>query len=327
MLHLSRVLAGMIAGLAVASAASAAPVFPARPITVQVAYSPGGSTDRQLRVLAELVSQQLGQPIIVENRPGAGGTMAAGTLAMKGPADGYTLAQAPVSVFRLPHLQQVNWDPLRDFTYVTGLSGYLLGVAVRSDSPFKTWQDVADYARAHPGEVSFASVGIGSTQHLGMTELQRQTGLQLNHIPYKGGAETARALLGGEVTINADAISTLTGLGDKARILMIWEPERSPALPNVPTARELGIDLVLQSPYGLVGPKGMPPDVVQKLHAAFSKALDDPRHLELLTTINQTAWHRNPEEYAAYARQAYKDERRLLENAGLEVRPLPEEKK
>ncbi|KRB86978.1 tripartite tricarboxylate transporter substrate binding protein [Noviherbaspirillum sp. Root189] len=294
-----------------------AETFPSRPITIQVAYPAGGSTDREIRVLANLASKELGQPVIVENKSGAGGTLAASTLASTGKPDGYTLAHAPVTVWRMPHMQKVSWDPLRDFTYVTGLSGYLLGVAVRSDSEFKSWNDIVKYARANPGKVSYCSVGIGSTQHLGMAEIERQTGLKFNHIPYKGGSETARALLSGEVMISADAISTLTMLGDKARILMLWEPERYAGLADVPTARELGINLVSQSPYGLVGPKGMPPEVVQKLHRAFDKALNDPQHLEVLKSIHQTLWRKTPEEYAAYAKTAFEKERKSLEQAGL----------
>jgi len=290
--------------------------FPIRPITVRVAYPPGGSTDAEIRLLAELVGKHFGQPVIVENHSGAGGTLAASGIVNMVP-DGYTIAHAPISVFRLPHMQSTTWNPLRDFTYVTGISGYLLGIGVRADSPFKNWQDVADYTRKYPGAVSYASVGVGSTQHLGMTELERQTGLKFNHIPYKGGAETARALVAGEVMIVPDAISTLVGLGEKARILMQWTAQRSPTMPNVPTARELGIDLALESPYGLVGPKGMPRDVVETLADAFSKALDDPRHLKLLESIYQTVWHRTPDEYATYARQTFERERILLHNAGL----------
>lgn len=314
------VMAWMAVSALVVVSPSHAEAFPTRPITIQVAYPAGGSTDRQIRVLAELVSKQLGQPVIVENKPGAGGTIAASSLAATGKPDGYTLAQAPVTLFRMPHMQKVNWDPLRDYTYVTGLSGYVLGIAVPSDSPFKTWNDVVRYARENPGKLSYCSVGIGSTQHLGMSDLERKTGLKLNHIPYKGGAETARAILAGEVMLSADAISTLTSLGDKVRILMVWEPQRYPGLPDVPTARELGIDIVYQSPYGLVGPKGMPREVVNKLHDAFQKALNDPKHIEVLKSIKQTVWQRSPEEYERYAKQAVEQERKLLENAGLLAR-------
>jgi tripartite-type tricarboxylate transporter receptor subunit TctC len=309
------------AAIAVVSASNAGAAFantyPSRPITIQVAYPAGGSTDRQVRLLASLVSKTLGQPIVVENKPGAGGTLAASNLAASGKPDGYTLAQAPVTVFRLPQMHKTNWDPLRDFTYVTGLSGYVLGIAVRADSEFKSWDDVVRYTRANPSKITYCSVGIGSTQHLGMSELQRQTGLQMNHIPYKGGAETARAILAGEVMLAADAISTLTALGDKVRILMVWESERYPGLPDVPTARELGMDVVFQSPYGLVGPKGMPAEVVNKLNDAFQKALQDPQHIELLKTIKQTVWQRSPAEYSSYAKQAFEQERKLLEIAGL----------
>jgi len=309
-----RLLMCLLACIAVNSFAQS--TFPDHPITIRVAYPAGGSTDREIRVLAQLVSKELGQPLIVENHSGASGTLAASGIIRMAP-DGYTLAHAPITIFRMPYMQQTSWDPLRDFTYVAGLSGYMLGIGVRADSNFKTWQDVADFAHKNPGVITYASVGVGSSQHLGMAELERQTGLKFNHIPYKGGAETAKALLAGEVVLNADAISTLTSLGDKARILMLWSPERSPALPGVPTARELGIDLVMESPYGLVGPKGMPNEIVQTLSKAFAKALNDPSHLELLNSIQQTVWHRTPEEYAAYAHKAFEEEHTLLKNVGL----------
>jgi tripartite-type tricarboxylate transporter receptor subunit TctC len=304
-------------GALIGTGSSHAAGFPSRPITIQVAYPAGGTTDREIRVLADLVSKEIGQPVIVENKPGAGGTIAASSLAAAGKADGYTLAQAPVTLFRMPHIQKVAWGPLRDFTYVTGLSGYVLGVAVPAASPFKTWEDVVRYARANPGMVSYCSVGIGSTQHLGMADIEKKTGLKFNHIPYKGGAETTRAILASEVMQSADALSTLTVLGDKVRILMVWEPQRYPELPDVPTARELGIDIVYQSPYGLVGPKGIPRDVVNKLYRIFQKALNDPKHTAVLKSIKQTAWQRSPEEYERYATQAFETERKLLDNAEL----------
>lgn len=301
------------------TAANAAEDFPDHSISIRVAYSAGGSTDRQIRVLSELVSKELGQPVVVENWPGAAGTRAASSLTAGVKPDGYTLAHAPVTVFRLPHMQSTNWDPMEDFTYVTGLSGYILGIGVHVDSPFQTWEDLANYAKEHPGEVTYSSVGIGSTQHLGMTEIEEQTGLSFNHIPYKGGAETAQALLTKEVMFSPDPLSTFGILGDDVRLLMLWEPERHPSLPDVPTAQELGIDLVMQSPYGLIGPKGMDPEVVQKISDAFGAVMEDPKHLEVLDSIKQTIWHLSPEEYQEYAQEAYASEGELIDRIGLKT--------
>lgn len=311
--------AGALALSAIAAVASAADNFPVRPITLQVAFPPGGATDRQLRHLASVASKHLGQTIVVDNKPGAAGTVAASTLALSGKPDGYTLAQAPVGVFRVPHMQQVQWNPVRDFTYVMGLSGYVLGMAVRADSPFRSWEDVVRHARAKPGTVSYSSTGIGGTLHMAMADIESRTGLKFNHIPYKGAAEASLALLGGQVDLQVDALSGFAGsaAAGKTRVLMVFEPERYAGLPNVPTARELGLDAVYQSPYGVVGPKGMAPEVVEKLHQAFKKALQDPEHLQLLKDIHQTVWYRSPADYAAYAKDAYVQEQVLLKQAGL----------
>ena len=291
--------------------------FPSKPITIAVPYSAGGSTDREVRLLSTIASKELGQAVIVDNRTGAAGTLAATAVASTARPDGYTLAVAPVNLFRLPHMQKTTWDPLRDFTYIAGLSGYILGIAVRADSEFKSWADIVKYAKANPGKLAYSSAGVGSSQHLGMVEIEKQLGISLNHIPYKGGPESSRALLAGEITMSADPLAVFTLMGDRVRILMVWEPERNAAFASVPTARELGVNLVSQSPYGLVGPAGMPADVVQKLHKAFDKALGDPQHVALLEMLLQTSWRRTPEEYAAYARDALAAERKSIERAGL----------
>lgn len=310
----------LFAALSFASTgAISASAYPNRPITLQVGFSAGGATDREFRLLASLASKHLGQPIIVENKPGVAGTLAASTLALSGKTDGYTLAQAPVGVFRIPHMQNVEWNPVRDFSYVIGLSGYVLGVAVRADSPFKTWDEVARYARANPGAVTYASTGVGGTLHLAMTDIEKRTGLQFNHVPYKGAADASHALLSGQVMLQVDAVSGFAAQAEagKTRILMVLEPQRYAQLPDVPTARELGLDIVYQSPFGLVGPKGMPPEIVNQLHDSFKKALYDPEHLQLLKQIHQTLWYRSPSDYAAYAKTAFEDEAKLMKQAGL----------
>lgn len=311
-------LAVLMAATAYAGAAKAQS-FPTHPVTLQVAFTAGGPTDRHLRVLASLAAKHLGQPIVVENRPGAGGALAASSLALSGKANGYTIAQAPMSVFRMPYMEKMNWDPIRDFTWIIGLSGYTFGIAVRADSEFKTWADVVRYGRANPERLTYGTPGVGTSTHLLMEDLAQRAGIKVTHVPYKGGAEAERALLAGEVMLNANAISAYIGQieAGKFRVLMLWDAERNAFLPQVPTARELGYDIVYLSPYGLVGPKGMPADVVRTLHDAFKKAMDDPEHAKVLQSIRQTAWYRSPEDYAKFAREAYQSERVLVERAGL----------
>jgi tripartite-type tricarboxylate transporter receptor subunit TctC len=293
--------------------------YPNRAIALSIAFSAGGATDRQIRLLARLASATLMQPIVVDNKPGAAGSRAAAMLVGVGRPDGYAIAQGPVGLFRVPHMQRVGWDPLRDFTYIIGISGYVLGVAVRADSPFRSWYDVERHARAHPGDVTFASTGAGGTPHLAMEEMALRADLKMTHVPFRGAAESTLALLGGQVMLQTDAVSAIAPLleAGQARMLLVWERERYPEYPDVPTAREFGLDLVYQSPYGLVGPRDMPPVAVSRLHDAFKQALEAPEHVAMLREMKQTNWYQSPENYAAYARRAWEDERKLLANVGL----------
>lgn len=304
---------------ALLSLAATAQTFPTHPVTLLVPWPPGGPTDWHLRVLARLAAKHLGQPIVVENRPGAGGALAAGSLALSGKANAYTIAQAPMTVFRIPYMEKVNWDPVRDLTWIIGLSGYTLGVAVRADSEFKTWADLLSYARANPEKLTYATSGIGSSTHLVMEDTAHRAGIKVTHVPYKGGAEAERALLAGDVLLDVNSMSAILGQleAGKFRVLMVWDAERSTFLPNVPTAKELGYDIVYQAPYGLVGPAGMPADAVKTLHDAFKKAMDDPEHAKVLQSMRQTVWYRSSEDYAKFAREAYQQERVLAERAGL----------
>lgn len=293
--------------------------FPNRPVTIQLVVSPGGPTDRQFRVLAKLVSKHLGQPVIIENKTGASGTLAVGVLALTGKPDGYTLVQIQPSAFRLPQMQKVKWNPLRDLTYVVGIGSHVLGVAVRTDSPFKTWDDIAQFARAHPGQVTYATTGVGGTMHLMMKSVEVHTGLKFNHIPYRGLVESTQALLAGDVMLTVDAVSGFANLAQagKVRILMVWEPKRYANMPDIPTAKELGLNIVRQSTFGLAGPKGMPSEVVATLNHAFKQAMNEPEYLKIMSQYHQVSWYQTPADYSAYSKEAYEAERVQLEQAGL----------
>ncbi len=303
------------AGLLLAFAAQAQS-FPAKPITLICPWPPGGSTDVHLRKFAEIAQKHLGQPMVVDNKPGGGGMIGPSQMARLAKPDGYTLSQLPITAFRLPHQRQVDWDALKDFTYIIGLTGYTFGVVVKSDSPFKTFQDLIDYARANPGKLAYGSTGAGTSPHLLMEEVAMKTGVQFLHVPFKGNADSTQALMGGHITAQSDA----TGWGRHVdagtfRLLVTFGEKRTKW--NAPTAKELGIDIVSYSPYGIVGPKGMEPQLVKTLHDAFKKTLDDPEHLKVLQQFDQVYWYKSSEEYAKWAAETLKAERATIERVGL----------
>ena len=290
--------------------------YPTRPITLIVPWPAGGSTDTHLRKLAELASRHLGQPIIIDNKPGAGGMLGLSAMAKSAAPDGYTLSQLTVGAFRTPHMQKVDWDPLRDFTYIIGVSGYTFGVVVKSDSPFKTFGDLIAYAKANPGQMSFGSTGTGTSPHLLMEEVGSKAGVQFLHVPFKGNADSTQALMGGHVMAQSDA----TGWGKfvdagNFRLLVTFGDQRTRW--GAPTAKELGYDIVSYSPYGIVGPKGMDPKIVKIIHDAFKKASDDPENQKVLQQLDQIYWYRSSDDYAKWAAETNVSERARLERLGL----------
>lgn len=311
--------------VAAGGAALAAPLralraesFPSKPITLIVPWPAGGSTDRHLRTLADIAGKLLGQNVIVQNQPGAGGTLGPGMMASTAKPDGYTIAQFPMGMLRLPHMQKVNWHPINDFTFIMGVSGYTFGFTVRADSPFKSFNDYIEAARREPGKVDYGSTGIGTSPHLLMEELADNAKVRLNHIPYKGNADLQQALLGGHVMAQSDATGWDKFVDNgQMRLLVTFGERRTKRWPNVPTAKDLGYGVVSSSPYGLVGPKGMDPAIVKTLHDAFRKAMDDPRHVELLDQLNQEAWYRSGDDYAAWARETFVKDKALIERLGL----------
>ena len=312
------VLGAVGAALAAPMGSTFAQAFPSKPITLIVPWPAGGSTDRHHRVLAEIASKYLGQNIIVENKPGGGGTIGPGAMALTAKPDGYTISQYPMGMLRVPHMQKVQWNPLTDFTFIIGISGYTFGFTVREDSPFKTFNDYIEAARKAPGKIDYGSTGIGTSPHLLMEELSANAKVQLNHIPFKGNADLMQALMGGHVMAQSDASGWDKFVDDgKMRLLLTFGEKRTKRWPQVPTAKDLGYGVVSTSPYGLVGPKGMDPAVVKALHDAFKKALDDPKHAEVMAQLNQEVWYRSGDDYARWARETYVKDKRLIERLGL----------
>jgi tripartite-type tricarboxylate transporter receptor subunit TctC len=314
-LKLAALAAVCASALGLATAAQAQE-FPTKPITLICPWPAGGGTDIHLRKLAELASKRLGQNVIVENKPGGAGMIGPSTMAKTAKPDGYTISQLAITAFRLPHMQKVEWDPLNDFTYIVGLAGYTFGIVVKADSPFKTFNDLIEYAKTNPGKLSYATPGTGTSLHLAMAEIGAKAGVEFLHIPFKGQAEGMQALLGGHVMVQVDSTGWARQVdAGQARLLATLGDRRTRW--NAPTVKELGIDTVSNSPYGLVGPKGMSPQVVKALHDAFKSASDDPENMKTLQQLDQAYWYKSSADYRAWAAEMLKAERATIERVGL----------
>src|SRR5687767_1988661 len=304
-----------LAGLLLALAAQAQQ-FPSKPVTLIVPWPAGGSTDIYFRKLGEITARHLGQNIVIENRPGGSGMNGPATMAKTARPDGYTISQLAISAYRMPHMQKVDWDPIHDFTYIIGLAGYTFGIVVKADSPFKSFRDVLEYARANPGKLSYATPGTGTSLHLAMEEVAAKAGVQFLHIPFKGYADGAIALMGGHVMMQVDSTGWAKQVDSGAQRLLATLGDKRTRW-GAPTVKELGVDTVHSSPFGLVGPKGMQPQVVKTLHDAFKRSLDDPEYLKVLATLDQPAWYQSSEDYAKWAAETFKAERLTIERVGL----------
>jgi tripartite-type tricarboxylate transporter receptor subunit TctC len=292
--------------------------YPNRPVTLIVPWPPGGSTDRHLRALAEATSKHLGQPILVVNQPGAGGTLGPGNMSQIAKPDGYTLAQFPMGMLRLPHMQKTAWDPIKDFTPIIGVTGYTFGVVVRADSPFKTFKEYLEAAKLKPNAVNYGSTGIGTSPHLLMEEVADKAKVELNHVPFKGNADLVQALMGGHVQAQSDATGWGPYVNDgRMRLLVTFGEKRTKRWNTVPTATELGLDVVSTSPYGIAGPKGMEPALVKTIHDAFKKGMEEAEHLKVLDALDQEPWYKNTEDYTKWVRETFPKERALVERLGL----------
>jgi tripartite-type tricarboxylate transporter receptor subunit TctC len=294
-----------------------AQAWPQQPVKLLIAFPPGGPTDITMRVLAQNAARLLGQPVVVENRPGAGGTLPAQALQQAQP-DGHTLAQIPLGVFRLPYTTKIAWDPLKDISYILGITGYAFGIVVPAESPIRTWADFVAFARGKPGELSYGSTGVLTSPHLTMEDIAQRLALKLNHIPYKGSADLMQALLGGQLMAAADSTGFAPHVAaGKLRVLATWGEQRLPKFPDVPTLKELGIPIVQASPYGLGGPKGMDPALVQRIHDVFARAMAEPSHIEALARYDQSLMPMNPQQYRAFAEETFRREKALVEKLDL----------
>jgi tripartite-type tricarboxylate transporter receptor subunit TctC len=305
------------AGLGALPTLARAQAFPSRPIRYICPWPPGGATDVVLRAVAESAARVLGQTVIIDNKPGAGGTLGANELVNAKP-DGYVLSQLPISVFRIPHMQKVPFDTLRDFTWIACLTGYTFGLVVPADSPLKSIKDLVAFAKANPGKFSYGSTGTGTSPHLAVEEFAQRAGIELNHIPFKGNADNMQAVLGGHTMAASDSTGWAPHVdAGKLRLLATYGSKRTRRWPSVPTLDELGYQTVSDSPFGVCGPRGMDPALVKTLQDAFKKTLDDPAVIATLDKYDQPVIYLDTEGYTKYARDTFAAEKATIERLGL----------
>jgi tripartite-type tricarboxylate transporter receptor subunit TctC len=285
---------------------AAAQQYPSRPIRLVVGFSPGGNSDVSARLVAARMSEALGTSIVVDNRTGAAGVVAAQMVA-RAPADGHTLAwssQGALTISQImdnnpPYKTETAFAPVgRTFTFANAL-------IVRPDFPAQTAADVVAIARQKPGELNYGTQGVGSAGHLSGQMLQKVAGIKLAHVPYKGGADVIVALLGGEIRVGFAATTTAANIRSKVRILAVTSRERDPSLPDVPSLHEAGLtgyDATFW--FGMVAPAGTPAPIVRQLNALLRDVLKDPKLVQTTRRQGLNPAPSTPEEFA----QLIKDE-------------------
>ena len=301
---------------------AAADDYPARPVRVIVPFSPGGAVDGPMRLIAQQLSNRLGQSVFVENKPGAGSTIGS-ELVAKAPADGYTLLLASqtnaISATLYPHLA---FDPIDDFAPVS-LIGREAGVVVVNPAlPVKSLQEFIAYARARPGQIDYASSGNGSGQHLFAALLCSMTGIKLNHIPYRGSGQATTDLLGGQVAMSIPGLAGMLGhiSAGKLRALAVTSAKRAPQLPDVPTVAEAGVPGYEAYVWmGLLAPKGTPPAIVDKLHRAIVQVLAEDEVKRYMAQASIEAVGSTPAEFGTFFRAEREQWAKIIRETGAKI--------
>ena len=294
-----------------------AQAYPERPITFICPWPAGGTADQSMRALCQVASRVLGQQIALENKAGASGMIGIKAMASAKP-DGYTIGQIPISVTRFSQLGTLQLDPLKDLTYLARTSGQTFGIAVPSESRFKSLQDIVAFARSNAGKVTYAHAGVGGATHVGMEEFAMAAGIQFNHVPYKGGAEALQAVLGGHVDLLADSSSWAPHVeAGKLRLVATWGDARTTRFKDAPTLKELGYNVVVDAPNGIGAPKGLDPAITKKLRDAFRLAVTSPEFKQITEKIDAPVLYLDGPDYEKYVASVYQRETLLIEKLKL----------
>lgn len=296
----------------------AADKYPDKPITIIVPYGPGGTTDIVGRAIAESISKQLGQPVIIENKPGAAGSMGVIDMLSAKP-DGYRLTLTPVGIFRQPYLQKTRYDPIRDITYIASFLTYDFAVTVGPDSPFKTVEDLVVAAKANPGEITYSTPGQYTGNQVVLAALGLAEDVEFSHIPYKGDAGAIAALLGGHTDVAVVTNSVLPHLqSGRVRVLATADAERNNEFGDIPTLKELGYEVIVPSPLGLGGPAGLPQEIVDTLDNAIKKSFEDDNVKNIVKNLGVRTYYLNSKDYSDFAKKNFESEKNIVNNLGLD---------
>ncbi|MGZ5595797.1 MAG: Bug family tripartite tricarboxylate transporter substrate binding protein [Usitatibacter sp.] len=298
---------------------SALAAWPEKPIKVYIGYAPGGSTDVVARLLSPKLGEKLGQPIIIENKPGAAGDFAA-EMMLQQPPDGYTLMMTTVAVHAInPGLYKTQkFHPLNDFTPIAFVCSYPMIMIASPNTTFRTPAELKDLAAKTP--TFYSSSGVGSPGHLAGELLVKSLGANITHVPYKGGSPSVVAIMSNEAQVNFATLPAVVPQirGGKVRAIGLASRERNPAVPDVPTMAELGIaDFEVGTWSGLIGPKGMPAEVVQKINAAVAATVNDPLVRQCLLEEGAEIKLMSPAEFGGFMRSENARWVKVVRDAGI----------
>jgi tripartite-type tricarboxylate transporter receptor subunit TctC len=297
--------------------------FPERPIRIVVPVPPGGIIDQVVRIITPPMAEMLKQSIIVENRPGASGNIAASYVARSAP-DGYTML-AGYSMFHVGNpvmFKKLDWDPVKDFAPVAMLVSSPHVIAVNPKLPVHTLKELVEYARAHPNELNYATSGNGSVPHIGMELFKQKTNIQITHVPYKGAGPAVQDVLSGNVQMTVATPPSLAGFVTTGRLrpLAVAAQSRIPMLPDVPTTAEAGFPgFELEAWVALFAPAGAPPEAVSVLTEAARRSLDTPKVQEALAAAGVKAWYMAPAQLDAQVRKDIDYWQPVIRKAGITV--------
>lgn len=308
-----------LSGLALAAHAQG---YPARPIRILVGFGAGGITDITARQLADVMSPVLGQPLVVENKAGAGGNIATSELARNAP-DGYTLMLASPGQLVVNPLTQKSpgFDPKTQFTLIGLANTSPFVLVVPANSQFRTAAELVAYGKANPGKLSFASPGIGTTMHIGGEMLNAVAGVQAVHVPYRGGAQSTGDLIAGRVHFMFDSLGAVNTqvLAGQLKVLAVTTPKRMSRFPDLPAMNELFPEFELSSWLGLVAPPKVPADIVATLSRAMDEAVKNPRFVDVVEKRGSTVAERGPAFFAQHLERERQRVERTVVKTGLRL--------
>ena len=307
-----------IAALIAAASLAASAAWPERPIKVYIGYAPGGSTDVVARLVGQKLGEKLGQPIVIENKPGSAGDLAAEVM-LQSPPDGYTLMMSTVALHAInPGLYKQRFDAINDFTPIALVCSYPMIMIASPQTTFRTLAETKGFADAN--HAFYSSSGVGSPGHLSAELLRARTGMNITHVPYKGGAPSTLAIISGEAQLNFATLPAVVPQirAGKVRAIALASRQRNAAVPEVPTMAEWGVpDFEVGTWSALIAPKGLPQEIAQKINAAVNAVLEDPAVRKRLEEDGAEIQEMSPQDFGAFMRAENVRWVKVVKDAGI----------